>query len=226
METNNTKSVSSMSPDGDMEVRKRVIEAAREEFYKFGFSKVTVDEIASKLGMSKKTIYKYFPSKDDLVHIVTQETMNEMELTCSNIVKREDVDFVDKLREMMTHVAIQYSKMGVFLLEDLQKNVPQVWKEIDEFRRKRIYADFGKLLREGMQKGMFRNDIDEQLILLIYANAVQTIIAPEVLVNLPFSAVQVFEAIMKIMYEGLLTDEAKSKYLSRQSLLSVAQQRI
>lgn len=226
METNNTNPVSLILQEGDIVIRKRIIEAAREEFYKFGFSKVTVDEIASKLGMSKKTIYKYFPSKDDIVHVVTQETMNEMETTCGNIVRREDVDFVDKLREMMTHVAIQYSKMGVPLLEDLQKNAPHIWKEIDEFRKKRIYTDFGKLLREGMQKGMFRNDIDEQLILLIYTNAIQTIITPEILVNLPFSAVQVFEAIIKIMYEGLLTDDAKSKYLSRQSLPSVAQQRV
>lgn len=226
METQNTQSVSQLSNDSDTEVRKRIIEAAREEFYKFGFSKVTVDEIASKLGMSKKTIYRLFPSKEDIVCTVIRETMREMETACGNIVGQENVDFVDKLRAMMTHVAVQYSKMGKSLLEDLQKNAPQMWKEIDEFRRKRIYTDFGNLLREGMQKGIFRNDIDEQLVLLIYANAIQTIISPETLMNLPFSAAQVFEAIVKIIYEGLLTDEAKPKYLSRQSLPSVAQQRI
>ncbi len=54
----------------------------------------------------------------------------------------------------------------------------------------------------------------------------QTIINPETLMHLSFSAGQVFDAIMKVIYEGIMTDEAKQKYLSRQSLPSVAQQRV
>ena len=210
----------------DSEIKERILSTARDEFFKFGFSKVTIDEIASKMGMSKKTIYKYFESKDDLVQAVTKATMDEMVNRCQEIIRDQEVDFVDKLRQMMTLVAVQYSKMGRPLVEDLQKNAPHIWKQIDEFRQERIHKDFGNLLREGMQKGMFRNDIDEQLILLIYMNAVQTIINPETLMHLPFTAAQVFDAIVKVIYEGILTDEAKSKYLSRQSLPSVAQQRV
>jgi AcrR family transcriptional regulator len=212
--------------DTDTEIRNRIIATAKEEFFKFGFSKVTIDEIASKMGMSKKTIYKYFDSKEAIVQEVTKVTLNDMVSCCEEISQNNAVDFVEKLRQMMTHVALQYSKLGKPLLEDLQKNAPQVWKQISEFRRERINKDFGNLLREGMQKGMFRSDIDEQLILLIYSNAVQTIINPETLMNLPFTATQVFDAIVKVIYEGILTDDAKQKYLSRQSLLSLAQQRV
>ena len=212
--------------DTDTEIRNRILATAREEFFKFGFSKVTIDEIASKMGMSKKTIYKYFDSKEAIVHEVTKSTLNDMVSCCEEISQNDAVDFVEKLRQMMTLVALQYSKLGKPLLEDLQKNAPQVWKQISEFRQERINKDFGNLLREGMQKGMFRSDIDEQLILLIYSNAVQSIINPETLINLPFTATQVFDAIVKVIYEGILTDDAKQKYLSRQSLLSLAQQRV
>ena len=212
--------------DNDLEIRERILTAARDEFFKFGFSKVTIDEIASKTGMSKKTIYKHFESKDEIVHAVTKSSMNDMKACCEEITRNDKVDFVDKLRQMMTLVAVQYSKLGRSLIEDLQKNAPHIWKQINEFRQERINKDFGDLLKEGMQKGTFRNDIDEQLILLIYSNAVQTIINPETLMNLPFTASQVFEAIVKVIYEGILTDEAKPKYLSRQSLPSVAQQRV
>ena len=210
----------------DTEIKERILLAARDEFFTHGFSKVTVNEIASKTGMSKKTIYKHFDSKDALVHAVTKATMNEMRACCEEITRNEEVDFVDKLRQMMTLIGLQYSKLGRPLIEDLQKNAPHIWKHIDEFRRERIQNDFGNLLREGMRKRMFRSDIDEQLILLIYSNAIQTIINPETLMNLPFTVVQVFEAIMKVIYEGILTDEAKGKYLSRQSLPSLAQQRV
>jgi AcrR family transcriptional regulator len=210
----------------DTEIRARIIAVAKDEFFRIGFSKVTIDEIAAKLGMSKKTIYKFFESKNEIVRAVTSETMNHMKKCCEEIAGNEEMDFVDKLREMMTLVAIQYSKLGRPLIEDLQKNAPHIWELISKFRQERIQEDFGNLLKEGMRKGMFRNDIDEQLILLIYSNAIQTIINPEMLMHLPFSAAQVFEAIVKVIYEGILTDEAKSKYLSRGQLPSVAQQRI
>lgn len=212
--------------DTDNDIRNRIMATAREEFFKFGFSKVTIDEIASKMGMSKKTIYKYFDSKEAIVHEVTKSTLEEMNTCCEKISQNDEVDFVEKLRQMMTLVALQYSKLGRPLIKDLQKNAPQVWQQISDFRQERINKDFGNLLREGMQKGMFRSDIDEQLILLIYSNAVQTIINPETLMNLPFSAAQLFEAIVKVIYEGILTDEAKQKYVLRQSLPSLAQQRV
>ena len=119
----------------DIEIRNRLLAAARDEFFKFGFSKVTIDEIATKMGMSKKTVYKYFDSKEAIVQAVTKATMNEMVSCCEEIAHNDDIDFVDKLRKMMTLVAMHYSKIGRPLFEDLQKNAPHVWKQISEFRR-------------------------------------------------------------------------------------------
>ena len=207
-------------------IRLRILSTAGEEFFRHGFSKVTVDEIATRLGISKKTIYKYFSSKDELLRDVTRATMNEIGACCSDILKDEGIEFVDKLRNMMTTVGVHYSKLAKPLIEDLQKHAPHIWKEIADFRTERINKDFGALLQEGMEKGIFRRDIDRQLILLIYGNAIQTIINPEMLMNLPYTATQIFETIMKVMFEGILTEEAKPKYLSGQSILSVAKQRI
>ncbi len=208
------------------EVKVRILAAAREEFYKFGFTRVTVDEIASKLGMSKKTIYKCFTSKDEILKEITRATLEEMAVCCRDIVREEGIDFVDKLKKMMTMVAVQYSKLGRPLVDDLQKNAPHIWKEIADFRTQHINNEFGSLISEGIAKGMLRSDVDQRLILMIYGNAIQTIINPEMLVNLPYSAAQVYETIIKVIFEGILTDEAKPKYLSHHPLLSVAQQRI
>jgi hypothetical protein len=126
----------------------------------------------------------------------------------------------------MTMVAVQYSKMGRPLIEDLQKNAPRVWSEIAAFRTQRINIEFGTMLREGMENGVIRNDIDRDLVLMIYSNAIQTIINPEMLVHLPYSAAQIFDTIVKVIFEGILTEEAKPKYLSQPPLLTLAQQRV
>jgi AcrR family transcriptional regulator len=189
----------------EIETKERILSAAKDQFFSHGFTKVTIDEIAAKVGISKKTIYKYYPSKDDLVKAVTEATLHEVEASCKSIIENTELDFVEKLRRMMTHAALHISKLGHPLIEDLQKNVPHVWK--------RIHEDFGKLLREGREKGIFRNDIDQQLVLIIYDNLIQNVISPEMLMQIPFTASQVYETIVKVIFEGIMTDKAKSKLL-------------
>jgi AcrR family transcriptional regulator len=212
-----------MNPQFDM--RSHILSTAKTLFLQFGFSKVTVDEIASRLGISKKTIYKYFTSKDELINTLLEQTISEMDAQCKGILQREDLGFVEKLREMMKNIAVQYSALHRPLMEDLERNAPHIWRRIAEFRSTLVHQGFGKLLREGIEQGMFRDDIDEKLILMIYLNAIESSINPQSLASLPFSAVQVYEAILKVIYEGILTSEARLR-IGRQSILSVAQQRI
>jgi len=62
----------------DTEVRERIISYAREHFMHEGFSKVTLDEIATELGMSKKTLYKYFEDKEDLLRAGIEENLRNI----------------------------------------------------------------------------------------------------------------------------------------------------
>jgi AcrR family transcriptional regulator len=47
--------------------RERILETVDRLFYRHGLQAVGVDAIASELGISKKTLYRHFPSKDDLI---------------------------------------------------------------------------------------------------------------------------------------------------------------
>ncbi|MBL7959377.1 hypothetical protein JNL27_03975 [bacterium] len=73
--------------------------------------------------------------------------------------------------------------------------------------------EFGQLIREGVEKGKFRSDVDEKLSTLIMLTLVENLINPETLSNLPYTATQIFENISKIFYEGFLTEEARAEYI-------------
>jgi AcrR family transcriptional regulator len=201
--------------ENDIELKKRILESARDQFFSRGFTKVTIDEIAQRIGVSKKTIYKFYHSKDDLVRDVTDKTLVDVKKCCKQIIDDENLGFVEKLQRMMTHAALHISKMGRPLIEDLEKNAPHVWKEISDFRSKRIKEDFKKLLSEGVKEGVFRKDIDQQLILLIYDNVIENVISPEILMQIPFTASQVYETIVKIFFEGILVGDRSTKYLPK-----------
>ncbi len=200
----------------DIELKGRILSQAEEMFLKFGFSKVTMEEIAANLGISKKTIYKFFQGKDQLLKEIIHGMKCEVEDYVYKIWSNEKMDFVEKLKLLMNFIGKQSSKLHGPLLHDLQKCNPEIWKEVQEVRKKHSFEKFSRLLEEGIDKGVFRSDINKQLMVLFYLNAVQGIINPEVLSQLPFSADQVFEGIIKIMLEGLLTEEGRTKYISFQ----------
>jgi AcrR family transcriptional regulator len=52
------------------EVRRRIVDAAYESFWRAGFTRTSVDSIAERAGVTKRTIYSYFRSKDDLLAAV------------------------------------------------------------------------------------------------------------------------------------------------------------
>jgi AcrR family transcriptional regulator len=205
----------------EIDIKERIMAAAEEMFLKFGYSKVTMEEIAAGLGMSKKTLYKFFSGKESLIRDIIENMQCEVDDYLSELWSNESIDFVKKLKMMMDYIGKQSSKLRGPLLTDLQKSIPEIWNEINEFRKQRAYKKVTMLINEGVNKGAFRKDIDQQIIVLMYMTAIQEIINPESLAQLPFSGNQAFEMIIKIMFEGIFSEEGRSKYISYQTEESI-----
>ncbi len=196
----------------DEDVKKRILREARGLFFRYGFSKVTMDEAAEALGMSKKTLYRYFPSKEDLLAEVTSAHMEECDSELKAICHRRELSPLERLKLTMSYVTGIFSEMSESLVHDLRRNAPEIWKQVEEHRQKNIETDFGTLIKEGRQKGQFRKDVDERLFILIYSHVVRDILNPEVLSGLPFKPSHVYDTICKVLFEGLLTDKARAEY--------------
>jgi AcrR family transcriptional regulator len=196
------------------EIKKKILHKAAEMFLQFGFSRVTMEEIAVELGMSKKTLYRFFPGKEQLL----KEMINGMKCKFEDFVQElwgnQETSFLEKLKNLMNYISNQPSAFRGPLSQDLQKNFPLLWEEINESRRTHSLHKFNLLLSEGIQKGAFRKDIDQQIVVLLFMNAVQGILNTDVLSQLPYTTNQVFESIIKVLMEGIFTEEGRHKYLS------------
>jgi hypothetical protein len=132
------------------------------------------------------------------------------------LLANNEMDFVEKLKRLMNLIGNQSSKLQGPLLEDLHKNIPEVWQQINEFRKENVRQKFTQLINMGVEKGIFRKDIDQRLIVLIYSSAIQGLINPEILSQMPFSVEQVFESVIKVIFSGIFTEEGRIKYNSYQ----------
>jgi AcrR family transcriptional regulator len=163
-----------------------------------------MDELASSIGVSKKTLYKYFHSKEDLVKEVIMDLMQEMMRNIRSLIHNPETEYLEKLKQLIIFIGNLAAKVSQPFL-DLQKEFPHLWSEFDEAREKFILSNFRSFFQEGVQKGLIRNDVNQEIILLIFVNSIRAIINPKTLSEVPFAFKDVADGIIKVIFNGILT---------------------
>lgn len=187
--------------------KERIVEFCRSRFLVDGFSRVSVDEITSELGMSKKTFYKHFDRKEDLVHLLVTRMLAEVNSRIDSVVNR-NAPFPVKLSALVRVVGTVFRTISKTMIRDLQVYQPDCWVLIQNFRRDKIFTLWAGLLQEGKLAGYVRPEIDQRIFLLALTSTVEGIVNPAVLINESFSADEAIENIVTIFLKGILTLEA------------------
>jgi AcrR family transcriptional regulator len=189
----------------------RIVDTASDKFMDIGFNKVTMDEIASDLGMSKKTVYKFFPSKESLLKAIVHALMSRVENEMHEIVTSEK-PIEEKLVAIFSFVGKIMRKLSRPFMLDTQRFAPALWREIEIFRRERILSQLQQIFRHAKKEGVFREDLNPDLFFLVLTTTIQGIMNPQVLAQQSFSAEEAFKGIFRIFYEGALTDKARKRF--------------
>jgi AcrR family transcriptional regulator len=198
----------------DTEIKQRIIEKARDWFFQYGFSKVTMDELAAELGMSKKTLYKFFTSKEQLIWEIYEQTITDYKNSYEHICLDASRSFIERMAALLDLGSALMRRWSKTFLADLQKSAPELWVEVEKFKQVNISGRFSVFFAEGIKHGYFRNDIERELVLVIYSKVIQGVLNPEVMSQLSFSPQQTFDALVKILYQGILSDAGRNEYLS------------
>jgi AcrR family transcriptional regulator len=194
----------------DSKDKQRVLDKATSKFMESGITKVTLDEVAAELSMSKKTVYKYFPSKDDLLREVVRLMLAGVEREVTSIVN-SDEPFERKMTRLLTLIGKMMRRVGRQFQVDVQRFAPSLWKEIDTFRREHIFVKVKQMFQQAKQENIFRSDLNVELFYLVFINTAQGIMNPKILSENSFSAEEAFRGIIKILYEGALTEEGRKR---------------
>lgn len=144
-----------------MEPQEKILKVSLELFFKYGIKRVTMDDIAKELGMSKKTIYQFYKEKDDLVNQLCEVEMKKQEEVFRNIEKQsqdpihELVLISNTMSEMMHHIN------PIFFL-DLQKFHGNAFLQFQKFKDECAYKDLLRNIKAGKELGVYRKDVDEE----------------------------------------------------------------
>ena len=189
-------------------------------FMQHGVKSVSMGEIASELGMSKRTIYQHFPDKEEILicfldyyeqHRV--EGLNQALKTYPTIT---DV-FLYALEKEKTQTMI--SSYNIKFQEDIEKYFPKTQKKIDEYRDKRIIAT-KKVLKTGIEQGVIRADLNFEVTAFLLQNMSNTYVYALRMATRTFSIWDLFSEMVINFIRGISTEKGikiVDEYLQKQA---------
>jgi AcrR family transcriptional regulator len=194
----------------DSPVRQRIISGARHRFYAYGFRGVTMDDLAGTLGMSKKTLYAYFPSKLALLEAVVLDKFREVEADLTRITSECATDFRAGVQRLFLAIQRHLEEIQPPFVRDVRREAPDLFNLVETRRRELIHRQFSGLFEEGCRAGVFRSDIPPSLVLEILLAAVHAIVNPERMDELGLTPKLGFSVILTVILEGILTDAGRT----------------
>jgi len=140
-------------------------------FLQYGFKTFTMDDLANSLGISKKTLYEQFASKNDLVEATLDYAL---EMTCHQVDKfvSGEGSVIENVFRNQREVQNLFDFNSSKPIWELKKYFPKTYERMDiEFTKSdALFID--KLLERGWEEGLFRKDINVSFYKVFY-NSVQ-----------------------------------------------------
>ncbi len=118
--------------------------------------------------------------------------------------------FAEKLADVMMLVSRTVGQISRSFIVDVQRFAPDLWREIDEFRSKVVIQRLAQMILKARGEGLLRSDVNEIVLVHMLILSIQGIVNPEFLARQPFSINDAFHSIFKVIFEGALTDEART----------------
>jgi len=137
----------------------RLLEKAEELFWKYGYNGVSVDQIANEAGISKMTIYKHFPSKEDLfIEVLIKYSKYHINIIMDVLSKNHHT--FEKIEYLYSYTLKLSSQIPAILTKDILERA-NVMNKLMAFKEEKSLDMWRYILEDGIQKGEIRPlDVD------------------------------------------------------------------
>lgn len=193
-----------------------ILDKTVELFYEFGIRNLNMDDISRSLGISKKTLYQYVKSKEDLIEKLFY--YDEMKWNNkSSKIKFEDLNAIDILIQVSLLVFDELGKLNSKLKFELKKYYEPIYNGFMVKKQNQIFIQISKNIRKGIKEGLYRNDVNVDLVASLYVRNLVDLHNKDYcfIENITFG--QVFEAMSENHIRAISTPEGIAYFEKRKS---------
>ncbi len=164
-----------------------------------------MDDIAQDLGISKKTVYKWFENKDHLI-----EEMLKSSLCCS--VEAETATPENAVQEFcftLNNLLQRFIAIHASFFNDLRKYYPTAHKLWESYREETIIQRFRTNFTQGIQTGLYRAELDPEVLTQLYISQLEGIFYSESFQPEKFKRLEIYRLNVKLFASGIVTPEGQ-----------------
>lgn len=144
-------------------LRERILSLATEMFQTFGLKAVSMDDIAKKVGISKRTLYETFSSKDELLTCCIRNIQEKSVSEIETLVMDPSKDFVEMILGILFVLTKDMRKVNTLFFVDLDRYNFRSAFELNEVKTTEKRNKFVAMLQRGVDEGYIIPDIDLEL---------------------------------------------------------------
>jgi TetR/AcrR family transcriptional regulator, cholesterol catabolism regulator len=185
---------------------KNIMLKVRELYMKYGIKSITMDDVARELGISKKTLYQFVSDKDDLVGKFID---NEIEQRQEEVYKCFKIGFnaIEELFRISAFMNKMIREQNPATEYDLRKYYPHHYQKIVKSRRERMYNYILLNLKKGKAEGLYREEINEEIIAKLYLTRSENNTFKELFTIEEFTSNTLFVELLTYHVRGIATEK-------------------
>jgi AcrR family transcriptional regulator len=182
--------------------KQQIVSTARDLFWKFGFRRVSIEEICREANVSKMTFYKHFKNKDELVkHII--DLITGIAMKKYREIMDSDMSFIQKVEKSILLKMESSNEMSQEFFDDFHKNASP---ELRDHFNKLVRANLQTIqndYKEAQKKGDVRPDINPNFI-LYYLDKILEMAKDENLMKMYKSPPDLINELTRFFFYGIL----------------------
>jgi len=164
--------------------------------------KLTMDDIAEYMGISKKTIYKYYDSKEEIFDQIVDYVFDDIKRGEQEILDEEGLSLEERVRKLLAAFPERFTEVDFAKLGDLKDKYPKIHKKL----KKRLESGWEptlELLEQGKREGLYREDANFQIFKVMMDASIARFFETDTLKKSKISYVEALNQVVDILLTGI-----------------------
>jgi AcrR family transcriptional regulator len=198
----------------------RIFQQAHQLFMQYGLKSVSMDDIANKMGISKKTIYQFYADKEALVAQVVKQITSDNQLQCDNDIYNSE-NAIHEIILAMDQMSKLFETMNPSILFDLQKYYPQAFKFFQTHKNDYVYGKIKQNITRGIKEGLYRSDLNLEIVSRYRVESIVIAFNPEFQSSVKSSLVSIAQELSTFFLYGVVNEKGYkliNKYTKNRSI--------
>lgn len=185
--------------------RKEILTRAAEVYMRLGIRSVTMDDLARELGVSKKTFYKYFSDKNDIVNSVIQSKLEDDKALCHEC-RGIGENAIEEIIRISMLLLEQLGNLNPAVFYDLKKYYPEAHKSLNDHKWTFVCETIETNIKRGIEEGIYRSNINSEVISRLYVATSEIIMNGEVFKWPDFKIEEILLDFIRYHIRGIAND--------------------